>query len=405
VGSRRGFVLITTVLALVVLLAFLGLAIDVGYVQFVKTRMQTAADAAAIGGAQEIRANGASGAAPAAKADAALNGFADGQNGVTVTVHSPPVSGYYTGDATAVEVVIAQDVPPFFLELVGASSMAVRARAVSHLTSGPSCVYALDPAANGALAASGGATLGVNCGIEVNSSSSQAMKASGGAQITATYTSVVGNYTTSGGGSISPAPITGAAAVGDPLAYIAAPAVGACLTPVGPLSITSNRTLDPGVYCGGISISAGSRVSFNPGVYVLRGGGLSVSGGSNISGTGVTFYNSAGSGYGYQGISFSGGSISTLHAPTSGPLAGILMFQDRSVTGGGASTISGGTGTIFDGALYFPGTALSYSGGTSSAYTLLVAKTLSFSGGTTVNNDYSSLVGGSPVKGGAALGE
>jgi len=404
VGSRRGFVLITTVLALVVLLAFLGLAIDVGYVQFVKTRMQTAADAAAIGGAQEIRLSGASGAAAAAKADSALNGFTDGQSGVTVAVYNPPTSGYYTGDATAVEVVISQTVPAFFMELVGLASMAVRARAVSHLTSGPSCVYALDPAANGAFSASGGAAVGVSCGIVVNSSNGQAMKASGGAQVTAAYSSVVGGYSTGGGGSITPLPSTGAAVESDPLAYVAAPAVGACTWP-SQVSITTNRTIDPGVYCGGISVSAGAHVTFNPGTYILKGGGLGISGASNVTGTGVTFYNTAGGGYSYQGISFSGGSVATFRAPTSGPLAGILMFQDRTIVGGAASTVSGGSGSIFEGALYFPGTALTYSGGTNSAYTLLVSKTVSFSGGTNVNNNYSSLAGGSPVKGGAALGE
>jgi hypothetical protein len=119
----------------------------------------------------------------------------------------------------------------------------------------------------------------------------------------------------------------------------------------------------------------------------------------------VTFYNTAGGGSSYQGISFSGGSVATFRAPTSGPLAGILMFQDRTIVGGAASTVSGGSGSIFEGALYFPGTALTYSGGTNSAYTLLVSKTVSFSGGTNVNNNYSSLAGGSPVKGGAALGE
>ena len=49
-SSRRGFVMVTMILSLVILMAFLGLAIDVGYEQYVKVRMQTAADAAALGG-------------------------------------------------------------------------------------------------------------------------------------------------------------------------------------------------------------------------------------------------------------------------------------------------------------------------------------------------------------------
>ncbi|MGA7234203.1 MAG: hypothetical protein WBY44_00890, partial [Bryobacteraceae bacterium] len=61
--------------------------------------------------------------------------------------------------------------------------------------------------------------------------------------------------------------------------------------------------------------------------------------------------------------------------------------------------------TLFDGALYFPTSALSYSGGAASDYTIIVAKTVSFSGGTTLNSDYSSLPGGSPVKGNAVMSE
>ncbi len=401
VGARRGFVLITTVLALVVLLAFLGLAVDVGYVQFVKTRMQTAADAAAIGGALEIRMSGAP--AAASRADAALNGFTDGQNGVTVTVTSPPAAGYYAGDITAVEVVVAQSVPVFFMELVGAPVTGVRARAVARLGSGPSCVYALDPAAAGAISASGGAVVTVNCGIVVNSADGQAMKVSGGAVVSATHTSIVGGYSTSGGGVISPLPSTGAAAAGDPLAYIPAPAVGGC--DWTSTAITTSRAIDPGVYCDGISISGGASVTFRPGTYILKGGGLSVSGGSTISGTGVTFYNTAGGGYAYGGISISGNATVTLRAPTSGPLAGVLLFQDRNIVGGAESSVTGGSGAVFAGALYFPTTAVKYAGGTDSAYTLLVAKTVQFSGGATLNNDYSSVTGGSPIKGGAVLGE
>src|SRR4051812_8923440 len=111
--SRHGFVLITTVLSIVVLFAFLGLAVDVGYLQFVKTRLQTAADAAALGGAQQLRMTG-SAAASSARSDAALNGFTDGVNGVSVVVSSPPVAGFYTGNTAGVEVTISQTVPAFF---------------------------------------------------------------------------------------------------------------------------------------------------------------------------------------------------------------------------------------------------------------------------------------------------
>src|SRR5438046_2889051 len=108
--GRRGFVLITMLFSVVVLVAFLGLAVDTAYMELVKTRMQTAADAAALGGAQEIKLSGAANVEASARADAALNGFTHGVDGATVTVHNPPSAGYSTGDSTGVEVIIAKPV-------------------------------------------------------------------------------------------------------------------------------------------------------------------------------------------------------------------------------------------------------------------------------------------------------
>src|ERR1035438_9020124 len=105
--SQRGFVVVTMLVSMVALLAFLGLGIDVGYEEYVKTRMQTAADAAAVGGAQELRASGSTNLIAAAKGDAAANGFTDGANGVAITVNNPPATGYSTANSTAVEVLIS----------------------------------------------------------------------------------------------------------------------------------------------------------------------------------------------------------------------------------------------------------------------------------------------------------
>jgi hypothetical protein len=67
--------------------------------------------------------------------------------------------------------------------------------------------------------------------------------------------------------------------------------------------------------------------------------------------------------------------------------------------------ISGGATSTFDGALYFPTTSLSYSGGTGTQYTIIVTKHLTCSGGTTLNSNYSSLPTGPPVKGSAMVSE
>src|ERR1039458_6745431 len=183
-GGRQGYVMVTMILSLTVLLSFLGLGIDVGYEEYVKTRMQAAADAAAVGGAQEVRASGSTNLVTAAKGDAAANGFTDGSNGVAITVNNPPATGYSTADSTAVEVLISQSVPTFFMELIGISSGTVRARSVARLGSGPTCFYALDPAVSGAFSVSGGVTVQINCGVAVDSSSATALSVSGLDQFT-----------------------------------------------------------------------------------------------------------------------------------------------------------------------------------------------------------------------------
>jgi hypothetical protein len=265
----RGYVLIVMMASTVVLLSLVGLAIDTGGLHLVKVRMQTAADAAAIGAVQARVADAGTDATAPARSSAAANGFTDGQSAVTVTVNNPPVSGYYTGDASAVEVVIHQSVSTLFMALAGFRTMDVSARSVARRAPSPNCVYVLDSSASPAVSASGGAIVQVNCGLVVDSSSNTALSVSGGARIAATSVSIVGNYSASGGGVVSPLPTIHAPAESDPLAAIAAPAVGGCTATNYSLSSGQVVTISEGVYCGGISVSGGSRLILRSGTYVL----------------------------------------------------------------------------------------------------------------------------------------
>ena len=407
-ARARGFVMVTMLCCLPILVGFLGLAIDTSYLEWVKTRLQTAADAAAMGGVQEFRMNGAGSVVSAARNDAGLNGFTNGQNGVSVTVNNPPASGYSTSDPSAVEVIVAQKVSPFFMSAVGASAVSLQARAVAHQASGTVCIVALDAAASGAFTASNGSNVQSACGIMVDSSSASAFTVSGGTTVKASTIWVTGNSSVTGGSSATPTPSVGIPSMSDPLANVAAPAVGACNYTNTVVGGGLTKTLPPGVYCNGISLGNGAHITFAPaGTYILKGGGLSIAGGVTATGSGVTFYNTAGGGYSYQPFNFSNGATVTLSAPTTGPLAGILLFQDRSIVSSAVNQFLGGTTNTLNGALYFSTTPVSYSGGTNVAgsYSIIVSRTINFQGGCKVNNDYSSLPGGSPVKGNATLSE
>jgi hypothetical protein len=236
------------------------------------------------------------------------------------------------------------------------------------------------------------------------------MVVNGAAKASAASFSLVGSYSISNGGSATPLPASHAATQPDPLAYVAAPSVGSgCLqTNYSPGWTPPPLVLNPGIYCGGIHLGNGNTVIFNAGTYILKGGGLSIGGGVSATGAGVTFYNTQGGGYTFQPINLDNGTTVNFSAPATGPLASMLFFQDRSITAATGITLAGGANLTLNGSLYFPGSAFSCSNGAScatGAYTIIVAKSLSFTGGINLKADYSSLPGGTPVKGGAALSE
>jgi hypothetical protein len=299
------------------------------------------------------------------------------------------------------------------MRFINRNSVTVSARAVASQISSGSCVFALDPSASDAIQTNNNASVTVGCGVIDNSTSATALYATGSAGITATSISVAGNYSTDNNGHFSPTPKTGAIPLGDPLSAIPAPTVGSCTYTnypnpggMGGQSVT----LSPGVYCNGLNISNGMTGTLNSGTYIVSGGGINFGGGSHITGSGVTFYVTSGHGYAFAPINIANGTYVTLSAPTSGTYTGILFFQDRSVTTANTTNsttvLAGGANMELTGAIYLPGTALNVSNGTNTNanYTIIVADTITFTGGITLNANYTGLTGGSPIQV-ATLGE
>jgi Flp pilus assembly protein TadG len=386
---------VLTTLGIVVLLGFAALAVDVGWLQHQKGRMQSAADAAALAGASQLKLGSAT---TAALSDASQNGFTDGTAAAKITVNNPPTSGPNAGNGNYVEVIISQPQQTYFLSALGYSSLPVNARAVADISSAKSCMFSLNPSKSGTLVTNGGDAVNSSCGIMVNSNSSSAIINSG--SISAPTISMVGGYSGSTpSGKIS----TGIVPVSDPLAYLQPPVVGGC-SQTNWTKSTGTWTLNPGVYCGGIDVEGTAKVTFNAGTYILVGGtGFTAQGGSSstVTGTDVTFYITANSTYPYGSGAVTTGNNATitLKAPKSGPLEGILFFQDRNATPPQPS-VFGGKGGL-EGALYFKTSEIDFSNQQTASvnYSILVADVIAFQiNTTTFNNNYSSLADGSPIK-------
>src|SRR5437667_7692120 len=304
---------------LTVLICFVGLAADTGYFFDYRRRMTAAADSAAVAAALEVKRNPTSTqVTTVARAAATASGFTDGTNGITVAVNRPPVSGYNVGNNKFVEVLINRPSPTFFMRALNVATATVGARAAAGPGGvGDGCIYVLNPSSSSTLKLSTSSGLNMpNCGVVVTSSSNTAMTTSGTACLHASSISITGNWTSASSCPPTPTPITNVPPGADPLSDLQAPTWSDCTGASTKLVLKDGKphTLTPGVYCGGIVISAGTPVTFSPvtptsGPYILQGVGLS-SVDSALSGTGVTFYIDAGN------LSITGGPAQFL-APTS----------------------------------------------------------------------------------------
>ncbi len=224
-------------------------------------------------------------------------------------------------------------------------------------------IIVLDPTAGGALSLSGNASIKLTAGVFVDSSSSSAISASGNATVKASVIDVHGGVSKSGNASFSPAPVTGAAVLADPLASLAEPTTTG-LTNYGSESLSGNSsaTIKPGIYSQ-ISDSGNGTLTMNSGLYIIEGGGFAISGNASVVGSGVTIF-SAGSKYPatggtYGSITLSGNGSYSLNPPTTGTYAGIVGFQSRD--NAKAMTISGNASGM-TGTIYAPAAQLAESG-------------------------------------------
>ena len=388
-GKEAGQALVLAAIGLTLFILAAGLGIDMGFLRYQKRLQQSAADSAAIAGASEINYGDVT---TAAKTDSASNGFTDGVDNVTITVSHPPADGPHAAASGYVEVLVTKIQPTFFLRIAGVNTETITARAVALLSNAQNCMYALGTGSGGITDNGSGGVSAPNCGIIDNHN----LHKNGSGSITAREIGVAGVVTKNGSGSISPTPKTGIVPAADPLAYLQPPAAGNCLpNNAGNVNGSNAVTLNPGNYCGGISINGTPNVTLNPGMYTITGGGLLFNGSGTVSGTGVTLYIGPSGG----AVTMNGSQTVDLTAPTTAADAGILLYQNAGNSS--TATINGSQNSQFQGALYFPSAQLTINGtGNKAAYTIAVANTYQLNGLFVLSfpADYSSLPNGSPIK-------
>jgi len=398
-SEKRGSMAIIIAITLPVLIGFLGLGVDVTNWYLAKRKVQTAVDSGAISGALTLSYTSDSGAAKKAAIDGTdRNDFAAG-SGNTLEINIPPISGAYTTDTNAVEVIATQDQELLLAGVVFGGTVTVEARGVATMTIivGEYCILGLDTEMDQAVEFDGTSDVDVGCGVAANSHSDQAISIWGNADLSATPVSAVGDISVGGAGVLkTSSPLRSfqypfVDPYGAQGKNIAAPYYGGC--DESKLRINNDTTLNPGVYCNGIDIRAGATVEFNPGMYVIDGGDFLVAGNATLIGKEVTFF-LTGNGNDYATVKFAGGTVANLSAPTDGPYEGILFYQDSDAPSfQGATLIKnqflGGSDMNLTGVLYFPAQDLVYTGGSTIGSTCLqiIARKVTFSGNGAIDNN------------------
>ena len=425
-----GQTLVFVALGMTVLVAFMGLAIDVGLLFRCRRNLQIAADAAAIAAALDYKYNASITSAKAAgQAAATANGVTNGVGGATVTINTTPVYGPYAGQSGFIEAIVYDPSPTIFMSMLTKnSSMTVSARAVAGSGSNVGCVWTLARSGTDISLTGSGAIDAVNCDIYDNSSNtSSALTLTGSGSITAKQVGIVGGYTRTGSGSINPTPVTGLSPAADPLANLPAPPIptGTCSSGCTQSNTGSgNLTVNPGTYTsisntgsGTLTLNAGnyiitgnltntgsgslilgagnytiggnfqstgsSSITLGSGLYII-GGNLQLTGSGPMTGSGITFYTEG-------STTLTGSGNMNLSAPTSGTYNGVLAFQARSDTS--AMAITGSGGDHIQGILYAPNAPVTLTGSGSLNVSLdMITDSLTETGSGSINDTNYSVV-------------
>jgi Flp pilus assembly protein TadG len=368
---RRGAILLLVALSMVALMSVLVLALDGGIVQREKRIAQMAADAAAQAGALEIYRTRSDLAVASATGEATRNGFVHGAGGKEVIVTWPSTTGAYTGN-NFVSVLIKDTVRTVFGSLLGRPKVVVNARATGGVTGTTSaCVQTLDPDDKDALEVQSGAYVNATgCKVVVNSNHpSEAMSVTGSTLIAGSI-DITGGYYAHAATMTPATPATGQVPATDPLigtTLTVADTSGACAPGTDGAHLYYNyaadATINPGVYCGGIKIAKSTTtVTFNPGLYVIKGGGLTVATDAHVIANGVSIVNlnaplADGGASKFEPLVITSGSGSVFSAMTTGSLATILFYSPRNQGVAGhvpLNLITSSATTTMTGSLYFP---------------------------------------------------
>lgn len=318
-------------LTMPVLMAAGGAGIDFGLAAWTRNKMQAVADTAALASAQELQLA----QTDTGRIDAIARNYVSGMlQDVTTTVKIDV-------RAATVQVIINKTYTPVTGALIMKDATQLQATATAKMSNPlPLCLLGLNPSAPQTIGMEQDALLTApGCLVQSNSNSTVGLKSKNNAVMQAGLICSAGGKVKDNGGNYTPDALTDCPVMPDPLSYRTAPPVGAC-TYTNKVVDGGSETLQPGVYCGGLSVTNGAYATLSKGIFIIKDGPLVVDGGASITGTEVGIYLTGGA----ANLTFDADTTVNLAAPKDGPLAGILIFDDPSGASAAAKAPKSGRG-------------------------------------------------------------
>lgn len=398
-----------SMLAAVVLptLAFgTGAAVDVSRFYNIKAQAQNAADATALAIVREAAVAGMTNQKLDAAADAFARNMLGGLAGTSVVKPQAEVAN----STLTVDITVSANA--FFGRILGITSQNIAVSATARMMGANTkiCLLALEPTKNKTLEAAKAARITApDCGFFINSIDPKGLDVKDSAKLTARQICTSGGFS---GESYNfyPMPRRDCPAIPDPLMSRPPPPTGAHCDYSKMTIDTGNIVLKPGIYCGGLWVKGDAKVRLDPGIYTFRGSKLRVDGAASFEGKDVALYFQDSNAQ----FEFDKDSTISLEAPPNGPLAGILIYEDRSVSPGNKHKILSNNAHTLLGTIYLPQGLLFIDSNSpisqKAAFTIIVARQIEMISGPELflNANYGSTIvpvpaGVGPVSGVASL--
>jgi Flp pilus assembly protein TadG len=393
---RQGGVAIIFALAVLPLMATIGIALDYAMLTRQKSQLQAMVDSSALRAARELHlAQVGSSEVVTSIANNYLQAAMSRSNQLASA--TTDVALINNNSSLQVAATATYRTQLFHIQVN------IGARAVATASGFPICALGLNPQAPSTIHLEANARVTAQfCAVQSNSTNPQGLTGAGNSVLTAASICSAGGKV---GNKVnySPDPLTDCPVLPDPLAGRPVPSIGPCNYNNEVIS-GGTVALLPGVYCGGLHVTGGAHVTLTPGVYIMKAGPLLVDNYSSFTAQSAGVFLHGGG----ANFLFDASTSISMTAPQSGVMAGMLLFEDPSAPAGGAHQILSNNAPLLLGTIYTPKGTLVIDTNNyvaqQSAFTIIVANKMQLYGGPNLvlNSNYN--LTNVPVPGGLDVG-